>query len=109
MFSHGTKRGQAPTVSQWLLNNDYADQTTFVYDKPNNLRLPAYHRLDIGADFRHITKHGHERIWNVSLYNAYNHLNSLWIEVKERNDGRFYLKNHAYIPIVPSISYTIKF
>lgn len=109
MFSYGTKHGQVPTVNQWLLDNDYVDQTTFVYDKPNNLRLPAYHRLDIGADFRHITKHGHERIWNVSLYNAYCHLNSLWTEVKERNDGSFYLKNHAYIPIVPSISYTIKF
>ncbi len=83
--------------------------TAYVYERPNNMSLPAYHRLDLGFDFHHVTKHGHERIWNLSFYNAYCHLNSLWIEVKQKNNGRFVMKNHAYIPVVPSFSYTIKF
>lgn len=86
----------------------FRSTTTFVYEKPNNFSLPAYHRLDLGIDFRHTTKHGHERVWNISLYNVYCHLNSLWVEVKQREDGRLQIRNHAYIPIVPSFSYTIR-
>ena len=82
----------------------------FFYEKPNNITLPAYHRLDVGFDFHHTTKHGHERIWNLSLYNAYCHLNSLWVETKYNYETKkWYIKNHAYIPIIPSFSYTIKF
>jgi hypothetical protein len=81
----------------------------FVYEKPNNLVLPAYHRLDLGFDFHHVTRHGHERIWNLSLYNVYCHLNSLWVDVSLKSNGQFRIRNHAYIPVIPSFSYTIKF
>ena len=81
----------------------------FFYEKPNNISLPAYHRLDVGCDFHHTTKHGKERIWNVSLYNAYCHLNPLYVSVKVNNDGHFRTKTHGYIPIIPSCSYTIRF
>lgn len=100
---------QGKTYDPWEERRSYEDQTVFVYDKPNNMNLPAYHRLDIGFDFHHTTKHGHERIWNLSFYNVYCHFNSLFVEVKQRKDGKFYIKNHAYIPVVPSFSYTIKF
>lgn len=81
-----------------------------LYTEPNNFRLPAYHRLDIGCDFHHTTRRGHERIWNVSLYNAYCHLNSLWVTANYDTEQKcIRLKNHAYIPIVPSFSYTFKF
>lgn len=81
----------------------------FIYEKPNNFKLPNYHRLDLGFDFHHITKHHHERIFNISFYNAYCHYNSMYAEVKQKQDGHFYIKNHAYIPVIPSFSYTIKF
>lgn len=81
-----------------------------LYTEPNNFRLPAYHRLDIGCDFHHTTRRGHERIWNVSLYNVYCHLNSLWVTANYDTEQKcIRLKNHAYIPIVPSFSYTFKF
>lgn len=81
----------------------------FIYEHPNNIVLPAYHRLDLGFNFRHQTKAGHERIWNLSVYNAYCHLNSMWIDVDYRSDGSFSMKNKGFIPIIPSVSYTIKF
>ena len=82
----------------------------FLYDKPNNVSAPAYHRLDIGVDVHHRTKHGHERIWNWSIYNAYCHLNTMWIDVKYDADrGTMHAKPKGYIPIVPSFSYTLKF
>lgn len=80
----------------------------YIYERPNNVVLPTYHRLDLGFNLHHTTKRGHERIWNWSIYNAYCHLNTLWTTVQETNDGRFRIKTHGYIPIIPSFSYTIK-
>ena len=86
------------------------NSASYVYAIPNNLTLPAYHRLDLGFDFRHVTKHGHERIWNLSIYNAYCHLNSMYVKVDfDEMTQRFTAKNKGFIPILPSFSYTIKF
>ena len=82
----------------------------FLYDVPNNVSAPAYHRLDIGVDLHHRTKNGHERIWNWSIYNAYCHLNTMWVDVKYDSDhGTMRAKSKGYIPIIPSFSYTFKF
>lgn len=48
-----------------------ANEGMMIYEMPNNVSLPAYHRLDLGINFRKTTKRGFERIWNISLYNAY--------------------------------------
>lgn len=90
-------------------DNDQGNSDDFIFERPNNFKLPAYHRLDLGFDFHHTTKHGHERIWNLSLYNVYCHLNSLWVDLDFNHEGKFVIKNRAYIPIIPSFSYTIKF
>ena len=85
------------------------DGLNFAYEKPNNIVLPAYHRLDIGFDFRHKTKKGNERIWNLSFYNAYCHLNSMWVHIKIDDKNQMKIKNMAFIPVIPSFSYTFKF
>ena len=83
---------------------------SYVYAIPNNLTLPAYHRLDLGFDFHHVTKHGHERIWNLSIYNAYCHLNSMYVKIDfDEKTQQFKAKNKGFVPIIPSFSYTIKF
>ena len=81
----------------------------YIFDRPNNFSLPAYHRMDIGANFRHTTRHGKEGIWNVSLYNAYCHLNTMYVKVRLDDNNNFQIKSHGYIPIIPSVSYTLKF
>lgn len=81
----------------------------YIFDCPNNFRLPSYHRLDIGANFRHTTRHGKEGIWNVSLYNAYCHLNTMYVKVRLDDNNKFQIKNYGYIPIILSVSYTLKF
>ncbi len=68
-------------VQSWYMNGD-GDGTMYVYDKPNNLSLPDYHRLDLGINFRKITKKGHERIWNISVYNATCRMNPFFAKVK---------------------------
>lgn len=81
----------------------------WVFDSPNNVSLPAYHRLDLGFNFRRTTKRGYERIWNVSLYNAYNHKNALYARVVRHDDGTLKGKVTGVFPILPSFSYTLKF
>lgn len=86
------------------------------YKDRNNYRLPSTHRLNIGANFHKKTKHG-ERIWNVSLYNAYNQMNpdNLFIKYVDGEDGNGYrihkpvLMKRTILPILPSFSYTYKF
>ena len=100
----GLPDGEGKYLGSWW------GSASYVYAIPNNLTLPAYHRLDLGFDFRHVTKHGHERIWNLSIYNAYCHLNSMYVKVDfDEKTQQFRAKNKGFVPIIPSFSYTIKF
>lgn len=83
----------------------------------NNYRLPASHRLNIGANF-HKQKRRGESIWNISLYNAYNRLNPNFVfysgenrhqEITGSNQRRIELTAITILPIIPSIGYTYKF
>lgn len=94
------------TDGVWDLNNLTG---SYIYDRPNNLSLPAYHRLDLGINFRHITKRGFERIWNISIYNAYCRMNAITAKVSYGFDGKLSGKAKGIFPIIPSFSYTLKF
>ncbi len=80
------------------------------YSGPNNVRLPDYHRLDVGANFRRVTKRGNESIWNLSIYNVYCRMNPLFLS-ESSDDGKEEsgLKAFSAFPILPSFSYTFKF
>ncbi len=80
------------------------------YTGPSNLRLPAYHRLDVGANFRRTTRRGREAVWNVSLYNAYCRMNPIFVvDYSEDKAGNPILKAASAFPVIPSFSYTLKF
>ena len=85
------------------------------YEAKNNVRLPDYHRLDIGLNIYKHTKKGRLGIWNFSVYNAYCRLNPIVIQkstVKTNMDGQFIkpkFQSLAIFPIIPSVSYTYKF
>ena len=82
------------------------------------MRMAPYHRLDLGANFRHVTKRGNEGIWNISIYNAYCRMNPITATVYDRVEIIFPKKvtyfgesfeGISVIPIIPTVSYTIKF
>lgn len=82
------------------------------YGGRNGFRMKDYHRLDIG--FTHTRqKYGKERIWNFSVYNVYNRQNPYYYFYKERKpwqgDYTTELYQASFIPIFPSVSYTLKF
>ena len=86
---------------------------TDVYSEPNNVKLPDYHRLDLGFNFIKNTKRGNTSIWNLSVYNAYCRTNPITAYTDyEYIDGvqvAFYGAGLGIIPIIPTFSYTLKF
>jgi len=82
------------------------------YEKRNNYRMPAYHRLDLGINFRKETKWG-QRTWSFGVYNAYNRKNPfimMFDGYYDSNDNYInQLKQYSLFPIIPSISYSFKF
>ena len=81
-----------------------------IYDSPNNLKLPDYHRLDLGFNFHRTTKRGNEVVWNVSVYNAYCRMNPLFGGVERHgDDNHFTGVYYGIIPIIPTFSYTLNF
>jgi hypothetical protein len=86
---------------------------TLVYDEPNNVKLPDYHRLDVGMNFVKTTKRGNTSIWNLSIYNAYCRTNAISaMEDYLSLDGitlASYGTAMGIIPIIPTFSYTLKF
>jgi len=87
----------------------YSGQVTDYGDK-NSFRMEAYHRLDIGIQFHKKLKWGGESIIDVSVYNAYNHKNPFYYDViydSQTKENK--LVQYSLIPIIPSISYYLKF
>lgn len=102
---HSGNRFTGKTGVVWL---DGEDMEYELYGSPNNFSLPAYHRLDVGFNWHMRTASGNEANFSVSVYNAYNHVNPMFGFIEE-SDGK--MKGIAYglIPIIPTISYAIKF
>ena len=87
-----------------------------VYAQRNNFRLPAYHKLDLAVHFPSRKRKKSEL--SVSLYNAYNRHNALYLKVRDSSylDPRtgYYsetrtLKRVTWFPILPSVSYRFQF
>jgi hypothetical protein len=82
------------------------------FDNRNSYRMPAYHRLDLGINFRKDTKWG-ERTWSFGAYNVYNRKNPFYLQFAQdyQRNGTFktVLKQYSLFPIIPSISYSFKF
>ena len=83
-----------------------------------NYRLPPTHTLNLGVNF-HKQKRRGERIWNISLYNAYNNMNPDFVYKGydvQYEEGSYQIKREGIkitkitvLPILPSFSYTRKF
>ncbi|MBL7968475.1 MAG: TonB-dependent receptor [Prolixibacteraceae bacterium] len=85
------------------------DQTRIqYYDQIHGVRLPAYHRLDIGFT-KEWEKYGKKKALSISVYNVYSRQNPFMIYSKTRSDGSTGLKQFSLFPIIPSVSYRISF
>ena len=89
--------------------NTYRDQTVYSYTEKNTFQMSAYHRLDLAAQFYRF-KTRTTRIWEIGVYNAYNRLNPYYYDMAtDPNTGKTTLIKQGLFPILPSLSWTIKF
>jgi hypothetical protein len=86
-------------------------QTVEYVSSRNNVRLTAYHRLDVGISFIKLKKNGNVRTWNISVLNAYNKQNLFFYKVSKysANNANATLTGTAILPIMPGFSYSLKF
>ena len=98
--------------------NSTGEYTGFDYfSSRNNIRLPAYHRLDLSMNLYKRMDNGRMSIWSFGLYNAYCYMNPMTIvkgsttvyENYEITDYYNCFKTFCMIPIIPSVSYTYIF
>jgi hypothetical protein len=114
--------GQPITVPVAVQENFERGLPLFLYGDRNNYRMPAYHRLDISANFHRVTRRNRQATWSVGLYNAYNRANPYYLDFNRsyvykdpatRFDKpvgiNYKLTAVGVIPILPFISYSLKF
>jgi hypothetical protein len=88
--------------------NFYGNSTLINYDQLNGYRLPAYHRLDIGANRKKEKKYGMSTL-SLSVYNVYNRLNPFFVYKGYNNSGNPALMGTSLFPIIPSVSWNFQF
>lgn len=85
----------------------------FIYEERNNVRMPAYHRLDVSAIYKKSTSlfgHPYDSEWAFSLYNVYNRQNPYFIYFQvDVNTDTPQARQVSLLPIIPSVSYNFKF
>jgi hypothetical protein len=83
----------------------------FYYTERNGYRMPAYHRLDLGATWNIKKTDKFESSLNFSIYNAYGRKNAYSIDFEEdKNDPTRTVAVKTYLfTYIPSITYNFKF
>ncbi len=80
----------------------------------NSYRMPNFHRMDIGFNFKKKKKWG-MRIWSTGIINVYGHQNPFFLYFddnmnEETGDSYWSLKQFSLFPFpLPYVRYTIKF
>lgn len=109
VFTGGMKTTLSPG-RYWMMGSIMND-----FEGVNNVRLPAYNRLDIGFNIRFDSKYFKESLLNISVINVYNRKNpflvNYGIEAPDENPYslRIFATQLSLISILPSISWKIAF
>lgn len=93
-------------------NLTYTDTKYFeyyLYLKRNSYRLPDYHRLDVTVNYHFATRHLKQTI-SLGAYNLYNRKNIYSLEYYYTDYlSRYYVRERPMFPIIPSLTYRVKF
>ncbi len=86
------------------------DRLIFLYTDRNGNRMPAYHRLDLGATKQLKKKGKYESNLSFSLYNAYMHDNAYSITFRQNEKTKqIEAVQTTLFKLVPSITYNFNF
>lgn len=84
------------------------------YGPKNNIRMRPFHHLDIGVQFIKPHKKKGQSIFEISIYNVYNHKNPFFYYVSEEYDEESQqyfdqINQISIFPIIPTFTYHFKF
>lgn len=87
------------------------DNVIFYYTRRNAYRMPAYHRLDLGATWMLKKKKRWSSELTFSVYNAYGRENAFTINFRQSEDdpAKTEVVRYALFKYIPSVSYNFKF
>lgn len=111
VFVYGSGNAITLPTSYYFIDGELVQ----LYSKINAYRLPAYHRLDLSANYTPKPKKQHrwQGSWAFSVYNAYNRQNPYFLYVDNSGTVSGGIDIKAYmvyiLPVVPSITYNFKF
>ena len=94
-------------IAKYFINGTIVGE----YLDRNTLRLPVYRRTDLSINHSSSTSRGE---WTFSIYNLLNAKNPYFVYFDVEGDGQSYsldirLEQVSLFPILPSISYSMKF
>lgn len=94
--------------------NSNSNVPVLIYSGRNNSRMPDFHRLDIGANKKISTRREREAILSFGLYNAYNRRNANYLDLINKispvlNSSTIEVRKYSIFPVLPFVSYSIKF
>jgi hypothetical protein len=108
-FVYGSGNTTTPVVNRYFINGKIVNE----FGDRNSLRLPAYHRLDVGVSY--ILKDDGKKYseMNFSIYNLYGRQNPFFVfdDVNFSDVGDFSItaKQVSLFPILPTLTWNFKF
>jgi hypothetical protein len=86
-------------------------QVVFLYTERNGYRMPAYHRMDIGATWQNKKTEKFESSWNFSVYNLYGRENAYVITFREdpNDPSKTQAVQTSLFRFIPSVTYNFRF
>ena len=96
-------------VARW----EYGDLILPYYPGRNKERMPAYHRLDVGLEWKRKEKPGKrfKSSWSISIYNLYNRKNAniIYFVQDDENINKTSAMRTSLFGIFPTVTYNFEF
>lgn len=110
VFVYGTGNALNLPIARYVIQGSVVNE----YGPRNAFRMPAYHRLDLSATYTRKKSERYESQWIFSVYNIYNRRNPYYIYFETDGDLSNYslqtsLNQVSLFPVLPSVTYRIKF
>ena len=98
-------------IARYNIDKEVFKETSaqiIIFSGYNQYRMRDYHRLDLAVNWTK-TKNKKTRTISVNIYNVYNRKNPYSYYLKQDKNGAWNIYQQSLFPIIPSISYSIKF
>ncbi len=105
--------GNRLSLKSYYVPEDYVDDMLLFpingSSSPNNYQFPAYHRLDIGIDFKATNRKGHDYLVSFGCYNVYGRKNPMYVTLEPYAYGGYAIRLTSVFPVLPTFRYTMFF